>query len=167
MVKKHHNKEQKPIKFNVDNKIYLNLYQGYKLNKNDSYYKLEVQCTGFYKVLKQVNNLVYQLKLSETMWIHNVVSMMQFKPHSEADLYKREFQLNLSSVKKWEDEQYYKINTVVNKKMIYENPQYKVKWTGYNSEKNTWLWPDNIQTKDLIQEYEEKQHWTINRKGSK
>ena len=52
MIKKHYNKKYKLIKFNINDKIYLNLHQKYKLNKNDSYYKLEVQCTGFYKVLK-------------------------------------------------------------------------------------------------------------------
>ena len=78
-------------------------------------------------MLKQINNLVYQLKLSETMQIHNVVSVMQFKSHSETDLYERESQLNSDSVEEQEDKQYYKINTVVNKKIIYESSQYKVK----------------------------------------
>ena len=59
MTKKHHDKEYKSIRFNVNNKIYLNLHQGYKLNKNDSHCKLEVQCTGPYKMLKQVSNLAY------------------------------------------------------------------------------------------------------------
>ena len=71
------------------------------------------------------------------MWIHNIVSVMQLKSHSKADLYKRESQLNPDLVEEWEDEQYYKINAVVNKKMIYKSSQYKIKWTGYDSEKNT------------------------------
>ena len=101
------------------------------------------------------------------MQIYNVVSVTQLKPHPETDPYKKKSQLNLSSVEEWENEQYYKINAVINKKTIYKSPQYKVKWTGYDPEENTWLWPNDIQTKDLIQEYKEKQHWTINRKGSK
>ena len=44
---------------------------------------------------------------------------------------------------------------------------HKVKWTGYGPEENIWLWPNNIQAKDLIQEYEEKQHWTTNERGPK
>ena len=55
------------------------------------------------------------------MWIHNVISVTQLKLHSEADLYKRESWLNFDSVEEWEDEQYYKINAVVNKKMIYRS----------------------------------------------
>ena len=51
--------------------------------------------------------------------------------------------------------------------MIYESLWYKIKWTEYSSEENTWLWSDDIQAKDLIQEYEEKQHQTTNRKGPK
>ena len=167
MVKKHHNKEHKLIKFNVDDKVYLNLHQGYKLGKNDSHHKLGVQCTGSYRVLEQIGNLAYWLKLSETMQIHNVVSMTQLKPHSEANLYKRESQFNPSLVEKWENEQYYKIDAVVNKKIIYENLQYKVKWTGYSFEKNIWLWPNDIQAKDPIQKYKKKQHQTINGKSSK
>ena len=42
MAKKHYDKEHKPIRFNVDNKVYLNLHQGYKLDKNDNHCKLEV-----------------------------------------------------------------------------------------------------------------------------
>ena len=67
MIKKYHDKEHKSIRFNINDKIYLNLHQGYKLDKNDSHCKLEVQCTGSHKMLKQVGNLIYQLKLSETM----------------------------------------------------------------------------------------------------
>ena len=101
------------------------------------------------------------------MWIHNVVSVTQLEPHSGADSYERESQLNSGSVEEQEDEQYYKIDAVVDKKMIYESLWYKVKWTGYGSEENTWLWPEDIQAKDLIQKYKEKQHQTINGKGSK
>ena len=71
------------------------------------------------------------------MQIHNLVSVTQLKPHSGADLYEREFWLNPDSVEEWEGEQYYKINAVVNKKMIYKSLQYKIKWTRYDSEKNT------------------------------
>ena len=91
MIKKHHDKEHKSIKFNVNDKVYLNLHQRYKFDKNDSHHKLEVQHTDPHKVLKQIGNLAYQLKLFETMQIHNIVSVMQFKLYSEADLYKKEF----------------------------------------------------------------------------
>ena len=52
MTKKHHDKKYKLIKFNFDDKIYLNLHQGYKFGNNNSYHKLKVQYTGSYKVLK-------------------------------------------------------------------------------------------------------------------
>ena len=52
MVKKCYDKEHKSIKFNVGDKIYLNLHQGYKLNKNNSHCKLEVQHTDPHRVLK-------------------------------------------------------------------------------------------------------------------
>ena len=42
MIKKHHNKKHKSIRFNINDKVYLNLYQEYKLGKNDSYHKLEI-----------------------------------------------------------------------------------------------------------------------------
>ena len=42
MTKKYHDKKHKLIKFNVNDKIYLNLHQGFKLNKNNNYCKLEV-----------------------------------------------------------------------------------------------------------------------------
>ena len=52
---------------------------------------------------------------------------MQLKSHSEADLYKRKFRFNSDLVEKQEDEQYYKINAVINKKIIYKSLQYKIK----------------------------------------
>ena len=64
---------------------------------------------------------------------------MQFKSYSEADFYKKKFWFNSDSVEEWEDEQYYKIDAVVDKKIIYESLWYKIKWTGYGSEENTWL----------------------------
>ena len=127
MTKKHHDKKHKLIKFNVDDKVYLNLHQRYKLGKNNSYHKLEIQHIDLYKVLKQVGNLVYQLKFSETMQIHNIILVMQFKPHSETDPYERESQLNSDLVEEQKSEQYYKINTVINKKIIYRSLQYKIK----------------------------------------
>ena len=42
MAKKHHDIKHKSIRFKIDNKVYLNLHQKYKLNKNDSHHKLEV-----------------------------------------------------------------------------------------------------------------------------
>ena len=52
MAKKCYNMKHKSIRFKIDDKVYLNLHQGYKLDKNDSHHKLEVQHTGLYKVLK-------------------------------------------------------------------------------------------------------------------
>ena len=49
-------------------------------------------------------------------------SVMQLKPHPGADLYEKESQLNPGLVEEWEGEQYYKINTVVDTKMIYGSP---------------------------------------------
>ena len=121
IIKKHHDIKYKSIKFKINNKVYLNLHQEYKLDKNDSHHKLEVQCTGSYKVLKQVNNLIYWLKLLETIWIHNVVLVTQLKPYPKADSYKKESRLNFDSVEKQDSNLYYKINTVIDKKMIYEN----------------------------------------------
>ena len=167
MAKKYHNVKCKSIKFKVDNKVYLNLHQKYKLSKNNSHCKLEVQYTDPHKMLKWVNNLAYWLELPETIWIHNIVLMTQLKPHPEVDPYEREFKLNPDSVEKQDSNSYYKIDTVINKKMIYRSLWYKIKWTRYDPEKNTWLWPDDIQMKDLIQEYKEKQHQTINKKDHK
>ena len=59
MAKKYHDKKHKPIRFNVDDKVYFNLHQGYKLGKNDSHCKLRIQYTGPHKVLEQIGNLVY------------------------------------------------------------------------------------------------------------
>ena len=42
MTKKCYDKKHKSIKFNVDDKVYLNLHQEYKLDKNDSHHKLGV-----------------------------------------------------------------------------------------------------------------------------
>ena len=50
------------------------------------------------------------------MWILKVMSITQFKSHSEADLYKRESKPNFNLVKKWNGNSYYKIDTVINKK---------------------------------------------------
>ena len=61
------------------------------------------------------------------MQIHNIISVTQFEPYSGADFYKKKSQLNLSSIKEQEGEQYYKINVVINKKMIYRSLQYKIK----------------------------------------
>ena len=55
------------------------------------------------------------------MQIYNVISVMQLKLYLKADLYKRKSQFNFSSVEEQENKQYYKIDAVVNKKMIYEN----------------------------------------------
>ena len=52
---------------------------------------------------------------------------MQLEPHSGTESYKKEFQFNLSSVEEQEDEQYYKINVIIDKKIIYNNLQYKIK----------------------------------------
>ena len=93
--------------------------------------------------------------------------MTQSEPHSGADPYGRESRLNSGPVEEQDSNSYYKIDAVIDKKMIYRSLQYKIKWTEYDPEENTWLWLNDIQMKNLIQEYKEKQHWIINRKGCK
>ena len=78
-------------------------------------------------MLKWVNNLVYQLEFPEIMWIHNIILVTQLKPHSEADSYGRESRLNFDSVEEQDSNLYYKIDAVIDKKMIYRSLQYKVK----------------------------------------
>ena len=55
------------------------------------------------------------------MWIHNVVLITQLKSYSEADLYEREFRLNSDSVEEQNSNLYYKIDAVIDKKMIYKS----------------------------------------------
>ena len=155
----------------IDEMIYLWLFHEYIISDLTNQKFLNQQVKSFY-ILECIDHLVYQLKLSFTMWIHSVISIAQLKLTvlSDFDLYNWQLNTNSLSVENnisinndaVETASLYKIERLLNKHIKHhEHDQfiikYLVKWKSYNHSHNVWYdIQDLTKTKKLITDYEQK-----------
>ncbi|QRW23806.1 Retrotransposable element Tf2 protein [Rhizoctonia solani] len=97
--------------------------------------KLTEQRLGPFKVIKEISNRAYQLKLPPTMQIHNVfyVGLLSKVKRDK----KRTFE-NRPPPVTVEGEEEYKVEGITNAEERDGKWFFRVKWKGYSSKENTW-----------------------------
>lgn len=60
-----------------------------------------------------------------------------------------------NKIKIEEQEELYIVESIIDKRMKNNKNQYLVKWKDYSSDENTWEPEDNINCKELIEQFEE------------
>lgn len=96
--------------------------------------KLDYKFYGPYKIELPINKQVYQLKLPESIKIHNVFHVLLLEPYNRGA---RE-DLEPPSII-IDDKEKFKVEEVLDSRLHYKKLQYLVKWLGYPTLDNQWL----------------------------
>ena len=104
-MKKYYDVKHTSMFFRVGEHVHLRLHRGYQMTEVQSR-KLGQQFAESFEVIERIERLAYRLKLSPTMKIHDVVSVVHLKPAiaSTSDPYKRQPTVSSAVVVDNEDE---------------------------------------------------------------
>ena len=83
-AKEYYNTRHRPMEYQENNLIYINLHQGYALPGRPPR-KISQQRTGPYKIKKRVGQLTYEINLPNYWGIHPVINVQQLTPAPRPD----------------------------------------------------------------------------------
>ena len=129
------------IFFKIKDLVNLRLHKDYKILIITSK-KIKPQLIKSFKILKKIKRLIYRMKLSVNMKIHDVIFITHLKSSTDPieDSYRRR-RLSASTIV-IDEEKKYKIEKLLKKRIIKRKRewfvQYLIKWLNYDSKINTW-----------------------------
>jgi len=107
---------------------------------------------GPYKVKGIVSSNVIELELPKSIKIHPIVNVSRvqlYKPQVEGQ---KKIPPKLVII---EEEEKFKVEKILNKRMIREKEKFLVRWKGYMAEEDTWESRENLENaKELVKEFE-------------
>jgi len=107
---------------------------------------------GPYKVKGIVSSNVIELELPKSIKIHPIVNVSRvqlYKPQVEGQ---KKIPPKLVII---EEEEKFKVEKILNKRMIREKEKFLVRWKGYTAEEDTWESRENLENaKELVKEFE-------------
>ena len=116
--------------------------------------KLTEHFLGPYKVKGVVSSNAIELELPKSIKIHPVVNI------SRVQLYKPQIEGQKKIPPKpviIEGEEEFKVEKILNKRMVREKEKFLVRWKEYTVEKDTWENRENLENaKELVEEFERK-----------
>jgi len=114
--------------------------------------KLTKYFVGPYKVKGIVLNNTIKLELPSSIKIYSVVNV------SQVHLYKLQIEGQKKTLPKpviTEGEEEFKVEKILNKRVVREKKKFLVQWKGYMVEENTWKRRENLENaKELVEEFE-------------
>ena len=122
----------------------------YKLSNNSF---LIIKKVESFIITRKINDLIYELKLSKDMRMHNVIFVIHLK-----QIYFDEYERRIftSSSIKYKKEKLYIIERIIRKKTQNETPKYIIKWKRYKEQ--TWKSANKIKinVSDIIKTFKNK-----------
>ena len=114
-MKEYYNAKHKPMFFKIDDYVHLRLHRDYQIIDVQSR-KLDQQFAKSFEIVKRIGRLVYRLKLSSIMKIHNVVSIIYLKSviTIALDSYERHFIISFFII--IDNEEEYEIERLIRKR---------------------------------------------------
>lgn len=114
-MKEYYDTKHKPIFFNVGDFVHLRLHRGYKIVGVQSK-KLGQQFAGSFKVTERIGRLAYRLKLTPTMKIYDVISVVYLESATSSDSDPYERQSTVPSAVIVDNHKEYEIDRLIRKK---------------------------------------------------
>ncbi len=157
--------KHKSFAFNSKNKIYLRLHREYSLSEKNNH-KLSNQRSNLYVIKRKIENVVYELILSQNARIHLVISIAQLKSaEDDADSFNKSRLTNSDFVEMNEDtstKRSYEVERILKERIRkYEKitvRQYLIKWKDWESKHNTWKSEKNCENaKHLIAKFHNRE----------
>ena len=125
--------------------------------------KLTEHFVGPYKVKGIISSNTIELELPKSIKIYPVLNISRiwfYKPQVEEQ---KKIPPKLLII---EGQEEFKIEKIINKRMIREKEKFLVRWKGYMAEEDTWKNRENLEnTKELVEEFEEVQGTKVTRAG--
>ena len=163
----HYDRKHTSMFFKVEEWILIKLHHDYNIFFNlNIIKKLIQQFVKFFKVIKKIDNLAYQLNTSTDWKIHSVFFVAQFESStsSKSNSYDRFCSNNSSSIyveENIDNVKSYKMKRILNEKTIKRDREqfieYLIRWKNYDLEFDRWYNVkefDNVN--DLIKKYDEQ-----------
>jgi hypothetical protein len=142
----------KPIKepktFQINQKVWLD---SRNLKVNVPSKKLALRRYGPFTIKEKISPVAYHINLLSHMKIHNVFHVDLLIPFHQTEVYGEAFPQPPRDLIEGEEE--YKVEDIISDRMIRRKHQYLVKWKGYPSSKNSWVFAKDLHTPELLREY--------------
>ena len=117
--------------------------------------KLAPRFIGPFRVLERIGTQAYRLALPEQYSrLHNVFSVSLLEPWVARQGDTVDSTENMPMPELEEDPDVWEVEEIKDKKKVYGETFYLIKWTGWPSEYNQWVAEDDIQAPEAIQDYE-------------
>ena len=114
--------------------------------------KLTKHFVGPYKVKEIISSYTIELELPKSIKIHPIVNV------SRVRLYKPQIEGQKKILPKQviiEEEEKFKVEKILNKRVVREKKKFLVRWKGYMVEEDTWENRENLKNmKELVEEFE-------------
>jgi hypothetical protein len=155
--------KHKSLAFNIEDKVYLRLHNEYFLSKRDNL-KLFNQRSDSYTIKRKIENVVYELNLSQNSRIHSVIFIAQLKSTSDSDSFNRLRSINSDSIETESDtsrKKSYEIERILKKRSRkYDRItliEYLMQWKNWESKHNSWVTRKDCENvADLILKFENR-----------
>src|SRR5713101_1146094 len=138
-----------PRSFVSDNKVWLDAHN---LRTSNPSRKLSPKRYGPFKILKQVSQVIYHIKLPPSMKIHNVFHIDLLIPYSKTEAYGESFSQPPPELIDGNKE--YEVEDIITDCTKRQKKQFLVKWKGYLASKNSWVDLKDLNAPELLQEYQ-------------
>ena len=158
VMARYSNPKRTDIDFSVGEKVLLdatNLKLANQLKRPSL--SLMEKFIGPYIIEAKVGKLSYQLKLPKTMQVHPVFHVSLLKKYTSPNMEFSGRKIAPPVPEKVEDQEFYTVEKILDKRLFRGKIQYLVSWKGYDSHDNTWQYKTNLEEDGCsysIQEYE-------------
>ncbi len=149
--------------FNIEDKIYLRLHNEYFLSERNNF-KLFNQRSDLYTIKRKIENVVYELNLSQNSRIHSIIFIAQFKSTFNSDSFNRFKSINSDLIETESDtsrKKSYEIKRILKKRFRKYDKitliEYLMQWKKWKSKHNSWvIRKDCVNVADLILKFENR-----------
>ncbi len=143
------NKHRKKINYKIKSKMFLNEWN---IVTAKSFKKLNDKMLDSFQITESVDSF-YKLKLSETMYIHDVFHSELLHSVVDNSLFDQKNEFSKSIVINDEDE--WKIDDILNFQRYKRRLQYRVKWKSYDNDLNWYNADDNefMNAQEMINDF--------------
>ncbi len=155
---KYYNEKHTSRIFNVENKILLN-FKNLHIFKSSK--KLDHKYYESFEIEKFIEKQAYKLRLFHTFRIHNVFHVSLLKSYKERfDDVMTSFLIMIN------EEKHDEIKLILNSKLYWKRLQYLVKWLNWSNIEDQWVYAENVQIDELIQDFHQQYFNKLNTNAS-